>query len=68
MSQVTNIFGANDDEEILTSLYTIVNVGVRRYWFSHADSYIEHWRPGFDTRVYQYLQRIRLYSPLVRVG
>jgi hypothetical protein len=25
MSQVTNIFGANDDEEILTSLYTIVN-------------------------------------------
>lgn len=25
MSQVSNIFGTNDDEEILTSLYTIVN-------------------------------------------
>jgi hypothetical protein len=38
MSQVSNIFGTNDDEEILTSLYTIVNVGVGRYWFSHADN------------------------------
>jgi hypothetical protein len=26
MSQITNVFGTNDDQEILTSLYTIVNV------------------------------------------
>lgn len=32
MSQVTNVFGTNDDQEILTSLYTIVNVSVGAHY------------------------------------
>lgn len=77
MSQISSIFGTDDDEEIVTALYTIANV--RSISLSHicpsvatAAAFLitlaEYCGTWLDTREPVNLQCDRLYATVVRVG
>lgn len=68
MSQISAIFGTDDDEEILQRLYTIANVSVARRWqLQLLTITTEYEWARSDTRVAIYLY-CGLYATMVRMG
>ena len=70
MSQITSIFGSDDDDEILESLYMIANVSPRGATSFGCDPTkdTEHGGTWVDSRVDQYLRRARVHSIMVCMG
>lgn len=57
MSHISAIFGTDDDQEIMTSLYLIANVSAysQNPQVQLPDRPAEHQRPWLDSRVSVYL-------------
>lgn len=75
MSQISAIFGTDDDDEITNSLYLIANVSLPMIIIHETTSdhpclcgTTEYERIGSYPRIYQHLQRVGLYSAVVRMG
>jgi hypothetical protein len=70
MSRVTAIFGTDDDEEILESLYLIANVRISFSLATGCDSNptTEHKWTGFHSRISEHTQQLRLHTAMVRLG
>lgn len=72
MSQISAIFGTDNDEEILDSLYLIANVSPKFCLLiplcHQLYNCLEHERPRADPRIHRHLQHHVLHTALVRMG